>query len=164
VLLNGGIAGSNAGLEESLHLYGRAGVGKSVCIERITAKLDLYYPVPGQFFFGDYKACDVVVFEEFSWEKFRVNYPQLKRLLEGKDIAVDQKCNESRRIKIEKPVIMVTNEEFIVDEAFSRRCRIIQAATPYWLEEVSLVPVIKREENWDETDQEVIEISSEEEQ
>jgi hypothetical protein len=80
---------------------------KSVCIERITAKLDAYYPVPGQFFFGDYKASDVVVFEEFSWEKFRSNYPQLKRLLEGKDFAVDQKSNESRKGCIIHPLTIM---------------------------------------------------------
>jgi hypothetical protein len=32
-------------------------------------------------------------------------------------------------------VILVTNEEFIADEAFSRKCRIVQAQTPYWLEQ-----------------------------
>jgi hypothetical protein len=57
---------------------------------------------------------------------------------------------------------MVTNEEFIADEAFSR-CRIIEAISPYCLEEVALVQEIKREENKESEEQEGIDISSSQE-
>jgi hypothetical protein len=40
--------------------------------------LGMYYPVPGQIIFGDFKAADVIIFEEMSWERFKQNYPQLK--------------------------------------------------------------------------------------
>jgi hypothetical protein len=43
------------------------------------------------FFFGDYIGADVVVFE-FSWDRFKFNIPQLKRLLEGEYFMVDVKC------------------------------------------------------------------------
>jgi hypothetical protein len=141
----------------TLYLWGNAGVGKSVCVEKICRMHDEYQPVPGNVFFGDYKSSEIVLFEEFSWERFKCNYPQLKRLLEGKSSSVNQKCKDSRIIRAECPVIMVTNETF-VDEAFSKRCRIIHAKEAYWKKEACLVPEVKEEpvENlWEE-----IEISS----
>jgi hypothetical protein len=72
---------------------------------------EVYQPIPGQFLFGDYKGSDVVLFEEFSWDRFRCNFPQLKRLLEGKSFAVDQKCNDSRVLKFDVPVVMVSQLE-----------------------------------------------------
>jgi hypothetical protein len=53
---------------------------------------------------------------------------------------------------------MVTNEQFIDDEAFSRRCRIVHAKETYWKKEACLVPEVKEEpveDLWEE-----IEISS----
>jgi hypothetical protein len=68
----------------TLYLWGNAGVGKSCCVEKICRMHDVYQPVPVNFFFGDYKSSEIVLFEEFRWERFKYNYPQLKRLLEGK--------------------------------------------------------------------------------
>jgi hypothetical protein len=50
-------------------------------------------PVNGQFLFGDYLEADVVIFEEFSWERFKFNLPQIKRVLERKPFSVDVKCS-----------------------------------------------------------------------
>jgi hypothetical protein len=74
------------GSAQALYLWG--GVGKSTCVERMIRGYEVYYPIPGSFFFGDYKGADVILFEEFNWDRFRFNFPQLKRLLEGKTFSV----------------------------------------------------------------------------
>jgi hypothetical protein len=133
------------GRGRALYLWGSAGTGKSTCVEKLIRGYEVYQPVPGSFFFGDYKAADVVLFEEFNWDRFRYNFPQLKRLLEGKSFAVDQKCNDSKTVRVECPVVMVSNDGFVGDAAFSRRCRIICGSSPFWLEEAVLVTAIKEE-------------------
>jgi hypothetical protein len=59
----------------------------------------VYCPVLGSFLFGDYCSADVILFGEFSWDRFRVNYPQLECLLEGKGFSVDVKCRSSLTLR-----------------------------------------------------------------
>jgi hypothetical protein len=91
----------------SLYLWGEPGSGKSSVIESITRGLRRYQPVPGQFFFGDYVVADVIVFEEFSEERFHGNWSQLKRVLECKTLGVDVKCQSRKEIHVKCPVILV---------------------------------------------------------
>jgi hypothetical protein len=89
-------------------------------------------PVNGQFFFGDFTMCDIVIFEEFSWEGFKSNFPQLKRLLEGKAFSVDVKCKCRRDISVTCSVILVSNEEIVDDEGFARRLRVVREKEAFW--------------------------------
>jgi hypothetical protein len=70
--------------------------------------------------------------EEFSWKLYEGNYPQLKRLLEGKEFSVDVKCRDPRVLKISCPVICVSNEWFLGDASFERRFEDVNATLPCW--------------------------------
>jgi hypothetical protein len=129
----------------ALYLYGVAGSGKSTVVESLVKGLRVYSPVNGQFFCGDYVVCDVVVFEEFCWDRYQFNLPQLKRLLEGRYFSVDVKCSCSKQVLIDVPVILVSNYAPKEDPAFTRRFRVVEASVPFWCGERALVREIKEE-------------------
>jgi hypothetical protein len=65
----------------------------------------------------------VVIFEERNWDHFRGTIWQIKRLLEGTKFPVDVKCKG--------PVLMVSNEGPIMDEAVCSGLRVMEAFDRY---------------------------------
>jgi hypothetical protein len=57
---------------------------------------------------------------------------------------------------------MVSNEPFIDNEAFIRRCRIIEAISPFWICEEKSLLVMKEDLSSDTEETEAIDISSSE--
>jgi hypothetical protein len=100
--------------------------------------------------------------EGFSWEAYRGNWSQLKRLLEGKEFSVDVKYRDPKLICVTVPIICVTNEWFLGDEAFSRRFRIIEAKTPCLHKEKEVFAEVKEEAKC--RGEEVVCLSSDEEE
>jgi hypothetical protein len=109
---------------------------------------------------GDFVYADVIIFEEFNWEWFKLNLPQIKRLLEGKVFSVDVKCSITRNIIFKGPIILVSNDPPLEEEAYIRRLRVVTAEAPFWLGQKDVVADIKTEPLEEE---ECILISSEEE-
>jgi hypothetical protein len=82
---------------------------------------------------GDFLFADAVIFEEFNWDRFKFNLPQIKRLLEGKIFSVDVKCRNKKDICFKGPVILVSNDPPLEEEAYIRRLRIVFTEEPFWL-------------------------------
>jgi hypothetical protein len=121
----GGIRGYNVGFEHGACIcMGRPDQENMFVLNDCAVVLMHIVPCQDSFFFGTYYKCDVVM-EEFSWDAFRGNFAQLKRLLEGKEFSVDVKCRDPKVIRVNCPIICVSNEWFLGDEAFQRRFRIM---------------------------------------
>jgi hypothetical protein len=146
---------------KALYIYGESGVGKSFIVERCLGcfdKCNIYLPLPGRFFFGDFieKFHDVVLFEEFDFDVFRTNFSQIKRITEGKCVSVDQKFGSRRVIRVKCLVIFVSNYEPYNDLAFLRRLEVING-----LEKMESYPKVRvPKEEVDGFETEVIEIES----
>jgi hypothetical protein len=145
-----------------LYLFGKAGIGKSFIVQRALDEFNLrtiFMPVPRHFFFSDFdsRIYDCVLFEEFEYETYKSNIFQIKRLLEGRDFAVDEKYKSRRVIKVKVPVIFVSNECPYGDEAFLCRLEVINALES--MEKVPKIRVPEEEVDGPET-MEVIEVPS----
>lgn len=114
-----------------VYLYGPSGTGKTFTLSLLLRELGLsnaYMPVPGQFFFGDFtNSYDCVMFEEFDFDRFKLNFSQIKRLLNAERFSVDVKGSRQRIIVARCPVFFVSNFEPPYDRAFTRRIEIIHA-------------------------------------
>lgn len=148
--------------KKGLYIYGRPGIGKTFIVSRVCKELGLsrvYLPVPGNFFFSDFRnSCyDIVLFEEWEYDTFKSNFYQIKRVLDGSSLPVDVKYSQRSVVCVKVPVVFVSNEYAFQDPAFLRRINIIDAIET--MENVPRITVPKEEVDGMET--EVVEIASE---
>jgi hypothetical protein len=151
--------------KRAVYLHGLPGVGKTYITRRVLEALGLsnvYLPVCGTFFFGDFKQStyDSVLFEEWSFDSFEKNYPAVKRIIDRMHVPVDRKFQDRSEIIVRCPIIFISNESAYSDRAFLRRVQVIDALEN--LENVEKVRVPKMEVDGPEEEVEVIEISSDE--
>lgn len=134
---------------KQLYLFGLSNVGKSSYIETIIGYENLkfiFYPGVGKFFMQDFD-CNfhkVIVFEEFEIKYHCVS--MLKRLLEGRSYAYPVKCEGDRVIIFNGPIIFVSNDNNITDEALINRLLIVNAETKFWEQEICQIPKAEEEE------------------
>lgn len=118
-----------------LYLYGPSNTGKSTWVENCIGRDNLmycFYPGVGKFFMQDFRPDfhKVIVFEEFEY-KFHC-LGMLKRLLEGRNCAYPVKGCSDLKFKFKGPVIFVSNEEEVKDEALRNRLKFVYADCSYW--------------------------------
>lgn len=97
---------------------------------------------------------DHLIFEEWEFDVFKFNYPQIKQLLDRQCFQVDIK--NGRGIRVQCPVVFISNNRPNDDRAFLRRVHVIEALES--LEYGAKIRVPKEEV--DSTEMEVIDISS----
>lgn len=116
---------------KQLYLWGGTGTGKSTLVEKVIGERYLKYVFwvgDGRFAFDGLRLDfhKIIVFEEFDWEEWKHKTRYLKRLLEGRSFSADLKGNTPAVIEwLNKPVIMISNECNITDEAIIDRLQIV---------------------------------------
>lgn len=160
--------GSLQGVKKALYIYGPTGVGKTYTVESLRSHYEIewrsvYMPVPGQFFFGDFKpkVHELVMFEEYDHALFKANYEQLKRVMEGRFVSVMEKYGYRRQIRVQCPVVFVSNYAPYSDPPFLRRILLVDAINEH--NGLPKAPVPKEEVDAAMEAQEIIEITSDEE-
>lgn len=98
----------------ALYLYGRSGLGKSTCIERLLSRSvgmdSCYQPLPGAFYSGDFNPkYKIVLLEESDFDRFQQNYSQLNRVMEGRSLVVGEKFCSRGVLKVQCPVLFAYN-------------------------------------------------------
>lgn len=144
--------------QKQLYLYGPSNVGKSTFIERIIGKsrVNVFQPGVGKFFMQDFNPLvhTVILFEEFEIQYHLVG--KLKRLLEGRKDVYSVKCESDKEICFKGPIIFISNDECVHDQALRNRLLFVSAQTPFW---EAVQTVLPKEEN-DANSLDTIEISS----
>jgi hypothetical protein len=107
-------------------------VGKTFIVREAFATLGFtnkYMPLPRNFFMGtsDPSTHDHIMFEEWEFEVFKFNYPQIKQLLDRQCFQVDIKNRSGRNLKVQCPVVFISNSTPYDDRAFVRRVQVIEA-------------------------------------
>lgn len=148
-----------------LYLYGETNVGKSTFVENVVGEQNMpyvFYPGVGKFFMAGFNVNfhRVILFEEFEYKFYPVSL--LKRLCEGRPAAFPVKCEPDKLIKFQGPIIFISNFNVISDEAFKSRLLFVNADVPYWEAAVGSVPKVEAEEENENVESEVFEISDEE--
>lgn len=133
----------------ALYLYGLSNVGKSTFIERIIGADNMpyvFYPDVGKFFMQSFeeKFHKVILFEEFEY-KFAV-LSLLKRLLEGRSYSYPVKCGVAKMITFKGPIIFVSNDNDVTDDAMRNRMMFVSASSPYWEAPLAVVPKVEEAE------------------
>lgn len=129
---------------QKLYLWGNTNVGKSTLIESFFGgSIDLpevYCPGVGKFFMGEFDPLvhKAIVFEEFEYKYYPIAL--LKRLVEGRRGTYMVKCCPTKSFAFHGPIIFVSNYEEITDVAFRSRLTIVNATTPYWMEDKVEIP------------------------
>ncbi|XP_049805079.1 uncharacterized protein LOC126248276 [Schistocerca nitens] len=116
--------------KKQLYLYGDTNIGKSTLVEKILSrKQHVYLPFCSEFGFGGYdpRVHNVIVFEEFEWQRWRPYASILKRIVEGRPVTVNVKNKPGMVIKHRGLVIFVSNEFTIGDEALISRLNVVHA-------------------------------------
>lgn len=154
-----------------MYLWGESNVGKSCLVENVIGKGMMKYVFEvgdGRFAFDglrhDYHK--IILFEEFDWYQWKHSSRYLKRLLEGRRFSADLKGKTPAMIEwANKPVIMVSNFMLIDDPAIVNRLHIVKAEGKYFENGVQayVKKEVDEEENVSSQEEEVIELSSEEE-
>jgi hypothetical protein len=116
---------------KALYIYGTSGVGKTFIVRKAFASLGYtckYMPLPRTFFMGtfDPSTHDHIVFEEWDYDVFRSNYSQIKQLLDREGFPVDSKNRDGRSVKVECPVVFISNFSPYTDRAFRRRYMLLR--------------------------------------
>lgn len=142
-------------------MYGPTNVGKTTFVEKLIGEINqnyIFYPGVGKFCMQDFRPMfhKIILFEEFHYEF----YPKgmLKRLLEGRKAAYPVKCSSDSVFSFSGPIIFVSNENNVDDDAIKARLKFVEADVPFWTMASAAVP--KEEEVQEE---EVFQISSDEE-
>lgn len=146
-----------------LYLYGASNVGKTTFIENLIGIKNLkyvFYPGVGKFFMQGFRADyhKVILFEEFDIKFHCVS--MLKRLCEGRMYSYPVKCEPDKNIVFKGPIIFVSNERCVCDEAFSNRLYFVSAEKRYWEDASAVVP--KTEEDVSEKENVITLTDSEE--
>lgn len=146
-----------------LYVYGQSGIGKTFIVREVFKALgfqEIFMPVPGHFFFGDFEASryDSVLFEEFEFETFKSNFYQIKQLLDRVSFPVDAKYRVPKYVRVKCPIVMVSNYSPYSEVSFVRRLAVINALEK--LENVEKI-IVPKEEVDGISEMEVIEIPSE---
>lgn len=155
--------------QKNLYLWGEKNMGKSKLIEKHIGKVNrhfVFYPDVGKFALGDLDPDfhQIIVFEEFKLQYHCVS--MLKRLLEGSPFRAPQKFTAGQVIEWRKPVVFVSNDMDIEDDALLCRLKVVNCDEPYYRRAPSLFIDVKEEVDEEEEaveEAEVIEVSSEEE-
>lgn len=127
---------------KALYLEGPTSIGKSSYIEKLIGRKNLkyvYYPSGGLFFMQGYTHHHrIIIFEEFHMPNFHAF--QLKRLLEGKPFAYPVKCGADLLITFKGPIIFISNENNIDDDALRARMFFVSAEQAFWELVTCVVP------------------------
>lgn len=129
--------------EKQMYLYGPKLMGKTSYVEKLIGRNNMkyvFFPGVGKFFMQSFRADfhKVILFEEFMYKFYPVGL--LKRLLEGRVAAYPVKGGLDLYIQFRGPIIFVSNENDIDDEALQSRLIFVSADTPFWEGVAAVLP------------------------
>lgn len=109
-----------------LYLYGVPNCGKTTLMNNLVDMDSCYWAGRDKWWFDQFEVSKhfAVVIDEFNWESFSCK-KELLKLLAGEPFVANIKGVAPRRIKVNIPVIMITNDEPPTDPAFLVRVKVI---------------------------------------
>lgn len=129
--------------KKALYLYGPTNVGKSSFVELMIGRMNLpfvFYPGCGKFFMQGFRSefHKLILFEEFACKFYPVS--MLKRLIEGRPYAYPVKGQSDLMICYRGPLLFVSNDCVVEDEALNARFLFVSALASYYEEKTMGVP------------------------
>ncbi|XP_046408714.1 uncharacterized protein LOC124173229 [Ischnura elegans] len=136
--------------QKNSYLNGEKNCGKSSFVSRLVGRENMkfsYYPDVSKFAFGDLDVNfhKVIIYEEFDIQYYCIS--MLKRLLEGLPFCAPQKFTSGQVVTWRQPVIFVSNDFKIFDDALLCRLQVVQCNGAYVEEKARLLSAVKIEES-----------------